>query len=64
MPPLHIAFVRSKDPEPYEDRQTVALPLYLTTSREKFVVELVLPTEKAPEKWILAGTALFLSDDE
>jgi dynein heavy chain 2 len=64
VPSLYVAFIGTKDSEPYEDRQTVALPLYLTMSREKFVVELTVPTDKPPSKWILAGTALFLTGDE
>lgn len=64
VPQLHVAFIGSKDPEPYEDRQTVTLPLYSTMSREKFVVELTVPTDKPSSKWILAGTALFLAAED
>jgi hypothetical protein len=64
VPQLSIAFIGSKDPEPYEDRQTVTLPLYSTMSREKFVVELTVPTDKPSSKWILAGTAFFLTAED
>jgi hypothetical protein len=35
----------------------------MTPAREKVACRLTIPCEEEREKWILAGTAIFLSDD-
>jgi hypothetical protein len=39
VPTLYLAYLHRNDPDPCADIQTVALPLYLTSTREKIVVE-------------------------
>jgi len=63
-PPLSLAYTNTSDPDPYNDTTTVVLPLYLTTTREKKVMEVRVPTQASPSKWILAGAAFFLACDD
>lgn len=61
-PPVTIGFVPEGD-APQESPDSLAVPVYLTTSREKVFTELSMPCTGKPAKWIIAGVALFLSDE-
>ena len=62
VPPLTIAYIVAEDRGPYEDKQTVQLPLYLNSSRDLLLAELCVPTACPPSTWILAGTAFVLEE--
>ena len=60
-----IGFVPVDGKDPYASKQFITLPVYLTISREEFLMELKVPVDSEDSaKWILAGVSLFLSGDE
>ncbi len=60
-----VAFVQRNEPSAYPEDSCIGLPLYLTMTREVLLVELDTPTKpNDKDRWIMAGCALFLSDDE
>jgi len=46
------------------DKSTIGIPLYLTPSREELLTELAVPIDGDYDRWVLAGVALFMSEDE
>jgi dynein heavy chain 2 len=44
--------------------ETIGIPLYLTPTREELLAELMMPIEGDFDKWVLAGVALFMTEDE
>jgi hypothetical protein len=66
VPEVTIGFVSIKTQEVYSARSAVTIPVYLTPSREEFLMELQMPMPQSDEhdRWILAGVALFLSEDD
>lgn len=64
-PNVCIGFVTLDSKEPYSKGAAIGIPAYLTPTREEFLMELKMPTDSANEsKWVLAGVALFLTEDE
>ena len=61
-PELHVAFVNKAE---HKDAggATMPVPIYITPSREKLLMEIQLPCRDEPATWILAGVALFLSTE-
>jgi len=60
-----IAYVQRTEPHPYPEDSCIGVPLYYTMDRETLLVELAMPTKPNDQnRWIMAGCALFLSDDE
>ena len=53
---------RDKDRDSSEEG-SIGIPLYLTPTREEFLMELQMPIEGEKDKWILSGVALFMSED-
>ena len=66
VPEVTIGFVTFKAPDSYNPESAVAVPVYLTPTREEFLMELQLPMPHSGEqdRWILTGLALFLSEDD
>jgi len=64
-PDVCIGFVSSETAEPYSSDETIAIPAYLTPTREDFLMDLPMPSSNQDkQRWILAGVGLFLSDGE
>ena len=64
-PPVCIGYVPADAEDIYSSNGSVSVPVYLSPSREEFLVELRIPTAGADsERWILAGCAGFLTDEE
>jgi len=71
-PEVMVGFVPLGQEQLYESKASVGVPLYLSTSRELLLAELTMPlasdrNAKDPfteDRAILAGVALFLSEDE
>lgn len=64
-PNVCVGFVAQDAKDPYGRGAAIGIPAYLTPTREEFLMELRMPTDAASEgKWVLAGVALFLSEDE
>jgi hypothetical protein len=63
IPNVCIGFIGDEDKEPYSKSDMVSVQLYFTPSREEFLMELKMPTDKDADKWILAGCALFLTPE-
>jgi dynein heavy chain 2, cytosolic len=64
-PQVQFGFVAIENQASDEDDGTVAVPVYLNPTREEFLMEFQVPVGKAEkDKWILAGVAMFLSEDE
>ena len=61
-PAMHVAFVEKKKGRD-DDAEKLQVPVYLDPSREKLLMEVVLPSRDDPSNWILAGVALFLSTE-
>jgi dynein heavy chain 2 len=62
-PPLSLAFVALAHPEPYRsEADTLAVPVYLSPSREQHLVDLTVPVRGDPATWVLAGVAFLLSE--
>lgn len=62
-PNVSITFVPSDAPEPYTRGQAIGIPVFLSTSREEYLMELQMPGADY-SKWVLSGVALFLSDSD
>ena len=63
-PTVCIGFVPKDAPDTYSSDQAMSVPIYLSPTRETFLTELQMPVDGAQERWVLAGVALFLSEDE
>jgi dynein heavy chain 2 len=63
-PTVYIGFIPIEAPEPYRLDEALGVPVYLSPSREDFIMELQMPTNNNNNKWILAGVAMFLSGDD
>ena len=68
-PLVTIGFVKSSpDDESKTNTKTTNVPLFVSTSREEYLLDIEMNlTEKGSggnNKWILAGTALFLREDD
>jgi dynein heavy chain 2 len=61
-----IGFVLKSAPDTYEQSEAVSIPMYLNPTREEFLVEIQMPMSRRDEqdRWILAGVALFLSEED
>jgi Dynein heavy chain C-terminal domain len=58
---VYLLYCRSNAP-PYEDSQSIELPVYFAQDRERLLCEVTLPTQDGKDKWVLAGCALFLRE--
>ena len=65
-PDVCIGFVASKARDTYDADAAVTVPIYLTPSREDFLMEVQMPMSQRNEqdRWILAGVALFLTEED
>jgi dynein heavy chain 2 len=61
-PPVVVGFVEKDVRDVYPEGSAVSVPVYLSTTREEFLMELAMPFDKDEGQWILAGVALFLGD--
>eukprot|EP00981_Chlorochromonas_danica_P004240 scaffold857_cov152-Ochromonas_danica.AAC.23 len=66
VPDVTIGFVSSVSQDVYRPDEAISVPVYLTPSREDFLMELQMPIPRADDqdRWILSGLALFLSEEE
>ena len=55
-----VAFLPKEEEKPYDVDDTVALPLYCDTRRERLLLELDIPCKGDPNKVIMSSAALFL----
>ena len=64
VPKCTFAWIAQEDRDPYPEEASVLVPLYASTTREKLVSQLLLPCQVGEKpKWIVAGVALFLSEN-
>lgn len=49
-----------------KERETIGIPVYLSPSREDFLMEVDVPVDGKGDtgKWVLSGVALFLTEDD
>lgn len=60
-----IGFVAATSPDIYDQERSVSVPVYLSPSREDFLMELLFPVDaNMSNVFVLTGTALFLTDEE
>jgi dynein heavy chain 2 len=61
-----IGFVLKSASDAYDVEEAVSIPVYLTPSREEFLMELQMPMKDHGEqdRWILSGVALCLSEED
>ncbi len=66
VPEVTIGFVPMQAGDSYAADSAVAVPVYLTPSREEFLMELSMPMSQSgdQDRWILTGLALFLSEED
>lgn len=67
IPHVTVGFVPLDSPDTRErDTITIGVPVYLSPSREDFLLEIDMPVSGKGDtgKWILSGVALFLSEDD
>lgn len=69
VPDVVVGFVPIHSQEIYGSGDAVAVPVYLTPTREEFLLELQMPMPRSDKKldqdyWILTGLALFLSEGD
>ena len=64
-PNVTIGFVKG-DGRDDRDRDAIGVPVYLSPSREEFLMEVDMPTGggSAASRWVLSGVALFLTEDD
>lgn len=64
-PNVTIGFVEAGRSETSDSLdKTIGIPLYLTPTREELLTELAIPIDGDYDRWVLAGVALFMSEDE
>jgi dynein heavy chain 2 len=68
-PNVTIGFVPVTSPlalQALEGGRAIGIPVYLTPSREDFLVEIQVPVGSSEDnkKWLLSGVALFLTEDD
>jgi dynein heavy chain 2 len=67
-PSVTIGFVPLSAPEAAQSRddRSIGIPVYLTPSREDFLMEVHMPiaSREDEHKWLLSGVGLFLNEDE
>lgn len=65
-PNVCIGFVPKESPDTYSSGEAIGIPVFLSTTREDFLMEVQMPTDSKGDhgKWILAGVGLFLIDDD
>lgn len=65
-PEVCIGFVPLKAGDVYDPNLSVTIPVYMSPSREEFLMELQIPIVNAEDydKWILSGVALFLNEED
>jgi dynein heavy chain 2 len=68
-PNVTIGFVPLKAPDVYDSKEAIGIPVFLSSTREDFLMEVHMPIDPTPgkrdtSKWILGGVALFLTDDD
>ena len=64
-PHVSIGFIPTSGSEPYGKGQAIGIPVFLSTSREEYLMEIQMPCESgSKDKWVLSGVALFLSEAE
>jgi len=65
-PPVCIGFVPITKDDTYRADEAVSVPIYLSPTREDFLMELQMPIKGNDQQnhWILTGIALFLSGDD
>ena len=67
-PNAMVGFVASagddRDVSQFERSKTIGIPLYLSPNREELLVELRMPIDGEYDRWVLAGVAIFMSEDE
>jgi hypothetical protein len=63
VPLMHLAWIHKSQENIYSIDSAVSVPLYVTSNRENTVCDLLVPCSGAPSKWILYGTAFFVSDE-
>jgi dynein heavy chain 2, cytosolic len=61
-----IGFVSKSARDTYDEQSAVTVPIYLTPTREEFLMELQMPmnTPGDQNRWILSGVALFLTEED
>ena len=59
-PPVHIAWISQKEPNPYGPGSFIPTPVYHNIDRSKLFTEVALPCSGDTSAWVLAGVALFL----
>ena len=66
VPDVTFAYIHKDDAPAYREGDAISAPIYLTTSREKHLVEVDIPkdTDEGASKWTMASVALFLSDEQ
>ena len=63
-PSCTIAWIPKADAMPYSASESIDVPLYNSTQRERMLLTLSLPCERgAQSKWISAGVAAFCSGE-
>jgi dynein heavy chain 2 len=74
IPNVYIGFTKN-NPQANNDQNTsnyrgkkkdivyVSTPLYISSSRNEYIVDIHMPSECNADKWILTGTALFLNSE-
>jgi len=62
VPAVTLSYMRDDDTEPYGagGGSSLAVPVYICSSREEFVCDLKVPCKGNTRRWVVAGVALFL----
>lgn len=66
VPEVTIGFAPVQSQDVYSRDSAVTVPVYLTPSREEFLVQLQMPMPHSGDhdRWVLTGLALFLTEDD
>jgi dynein heavy chain 2 len=64
-PSVTIGFVSKDEQDPYSKERSIGVPTYFSNTREEFLMELAMPCgPDEQDRWVLAGVALFLTEDD
>jgi dynein heavy chain 2 len=65
-PDVCVGFVPAVSRDTYDSQTAVTVPIYMTPSREEFLMELQMPIGQGgdQDRWILSGVALSLTEED
>ncbi|CAL1541204.1 unnamed protein product [Lymnaea stagnalis] len=63
IPPCTVSWIPKDSTDPYGIEETISLPIYYSSTRDRIVIRLDVPCGGNVDQWLQTGAALFLKND-